>query len=109
VKWGFQPRNYQFPLLNALESGIKRAVFVAHRRAGKDILAFNWAVMMLLENPGWTAFHILPTYNQAKKVIWDANTNESKRLLDYIPPEVIEQKNGQEMKIRLTNGSLYWI
>lgn len=107
IKWAFQPRNYQMKLLDALDSGIKRAVFVAHRRAGKDILAFNWAVMKLLENPGWTAFHILPTYNQAKKVIWDANTNESKRLLDYIPSEVIEQKNGQEMKIRLTNGSLY--
>lgn len=58
-------------------------------------------------NPGCTAFHILPTYNQAKKVIWDANTNESKRLLDYIPEQVIESKNGQEMKIRFTNGSLY--
>jgi phage terminase large subunit len=103
----FQPRPYQVPLIKALNSGTKRAVFVAHRRAGKDILAFNWAVFQLLLNPGWTAFHILPTYNQAKKVIWDANTNESKRLLDYIPPEVIESKNGQEMKIRFRNGSLY--
>lgn len=103
----FQPRPYQTPLLKALNSGTKRAVFVAHRRAGKDILAFNWAIYQLIKNPGWTAFHILPTYNQAKKVIWDANTNESKRLLDYIPDELIEQKNGQEMKIRFTNGSLY--
>lgn len=103
----FQPRDYQIPLIQALNSGIKRAVFVAHRRAGKDILAFNWAVLQLLINPGWTCFHILPTYNQAKKVIWDANTNESKRLLDYIPSELIESKNGQEMKIRLKNGSLY--
>ncbi len=103
----FQPRTYQLPLIRALNSGIKRAVFVAHRRAGKDILAFNWAIFQLLLNPGWTAFHILPTYSQAKKVIWDANTNESKRLLDYIPEELIEQKNGQEMKIRLTNGSMY--
>jgi phage terminase large subunit len=107
VELAFQPRPYQLPIIKALNSGIKRAVFVAHRRAGKDILAFNWAIFQLLLNPGWTAFHILPTYNQAKKVIWDANTNESKRLLDYIPPEVIESKNGQEMKIRFTNGSLY--
>lgn len=103
----FQPREYQLPLIKALNSGIKRAVFVAHRRAGKDILAFNWAIFQLLLNPGWTAFHILPTYSQAKKVIWDSNTNESKRLLDYIPAEAIQSKNGQEMKIRLTNGSLY--
>ena len=103
----FKPRNYQIPLITALNKGIKRAVFVAHRRAGKDILAFNWCIFQLLRNPGWTAFHILPTYNQAKKVIWDANTNESKRLLDYIPNEVVESKNSQEMKIRFTNGSLY--
>lgn len=103
----FQPRKYQIPLIKALNSGIKRAVWVVHRRGGKDVTAFNWAIFQLLLNPGWTCFHILPTYNQAKKVIWDANTNESKRLLDYIPNEVIESKNGQEMKIRLLNGSLY--
>lgn len=61
----------------------------------------------MLLNPGWTAFHILPTYSQAKKVIWDSSTNDGKRILDYIPKEVIESKNGHEMKIRLTNGSLY--
>lgn len=58
-------------------------------------------------NPGWTAFHILPTYSQAKKVIWDASTNDGKRILDYVPKEVIESKNGQQMQLRLTNGSLY--
>ncbi len=103
----FQPRPYQLNLIKALNGGVKRAVWVVHRRGGKDVTAFNWAIFQLLLNPGWTAFHILPTYNQAKKVIWDANTNESKRLLDFIPPEVIESKNGQEMKIRFTNGSLY--
>lgn len=78
-----------------------------HRRGGKDVTAFNWCIFQLLLNPGWTAFHILPTYSQAKKVIWDSSTNDGKRILDYIPKEVIESKNGQEMQIRLTNGSLY--
>lgn len=103
----FKPRPYQIPIITNLNKGKKRAVWVVHRRGGKDITVFNWCLLQLLLNPGWTAFHILPTYNQAKKVIWDANTNESKRLLDYIPSEVIESKNGQEMKIRFTNGSLY--
>lgn len=103
----FKPRPYQIPIITNLNKGKKRAVWVVHRRGGKDITVFNWCLLQLLLNPGWTAFHILPTYNQAKKVIWDANTNESKRLLDYIPSEVIQSKNGQEMKIRFTNGSLY--
>lgn len=103
----FQPRDYQIPLIKALNSGVKRAVWVVHRRGGKDVTAFNWCILQLLLNPGWTAFHILPTYSQAKKVIWDSSTNDGQRILDYIPKEVIESKNGQQMQIRLTNGSLY--
>ena len=78
-----------------------------HRRGGKDVTAFNWCIFQLLKNPGWTAFHILPTYSQAKKVIWDSSTNDGQRILDYIPKEFIESKNGHEMKIRFINGSLY--
>lgn len=103
----FQPRTYQTKVIQALNSGIKRAVWVVHRRGGKDVTAFNWCIFQLLINPGWTAFHILPTYSQAKKVIWDSSTNDGKRILDYIPKELIESKNGQQMQIRLTNGSLY--
>ena len=103
----FQPRHYQIPIIKALNSGIKRAVWCVHRRGGKDVTAFNWCIFQLLLNPGWTAFHILPTYSQAKKVIWDSSTNDGKRILDYIPKELIESKNGQEMKIRFTNGSMF--
>jgi len=107
VELKFQPRPYQIPLIHALNSGTKRAVWVVHRRGGKDVTAFNWCILQLLLNPGWTAFHILPTYSQAKKVIWDSSTNDGIRILDYIPSEVIESKNAHEMKIRLVNGSLY--
>lgn len=49
----------------------------------------------------------MPTYSQAKKVIWDASTNDGLRILDYIPHQFIAQKNQQEMKIRFSNGSLF--
>lgn len=49
----------------------------------------------------------MPTYSQAKKVIWDSSTNEGKRIIDFFPHQVIEKKNQQEMKIRLKNGSLF--
>lgn len=103
----FQPRPYQIPFIEALNGGKKRAVWVVHRRGGKDVTAFNWCIMQLLLNPGWTAFHILPTYSQAKKVIWDSSTNDGQRILDFIPSQVIDSKNGHEMKIRFKNGSLY--
>lgn len=103
----FQPRPYQCKIIQALNSGIKRAVWVVHRRGGKDLTVFNWAILQLMLHPGWTAFHILPTYSQAKKVIWDSSTNDGKRILEYIPKELVESKNGQQMQVRLTNGSLY--
>lgn len=58
-------------------------------------------------NPGRTCYYILPNYSQAKKIIWDGSTIDAKRILDYIPDSVIEQKNSQEMKIRFCNGSLF--
>jgi len=103
----FQPRPYQKKIIHALNSGTKRAVWVVHRRGGKDLTIFNWAILQLLIHPGWTAFHILPTYSQAKKVIWDSSTNDGMRILNYVPREIIESKNSQQMQIRLTNGSLY--
>ena len=51
-------------------------------------------------------YYIFPTYAQAKKVIWDSITNTGEKFLDYIPEELIEAKNGQEMKVRFKNGSL---
>lgn len=49
----------------------------------------------------------MPSYAQAKKVIWDASTNDGKRILDYIPEELVALKNNSEMKIRLEGGSLF--
>jgi len=54
-----------------------------------------------------TCFYVMPTYSQAKKVIWDSSTNDGFRIIDYFPAEFVAQKNQQEMKIRLKNGSLF--
>lgn len=51
-------------------------------------------------------FYIFPSYAQAKKVIWDSITNDGKKFLDFIPRELISASNSQEMKIKLSNGSL---
>ena len=102
----FFPRPYQLPILNALDNGIKRAVWCVHRRGGKDHTIFNWCIAELLKEP-CTCFYVLPTYSQAKKVIWDAINNDGFRIIDYIPKEFIAQKNAQEMKIRLLNGSVF--
>ena len=102
----FVPRPYQLPIFDAIENkGYKRVLVILPRRAGKDISAFNLVIRQALRKVG-VYYYIFPTYSQAKKVIWDSMTNDGDRFLDYIPPEIIESKNSQEMKIRFKNGSL---
>jgi phage terminase large subunit len=102
----FKPRSYQIPLIDAIENrGYKRVLAIMPRRAGKDLTAFNLCIRQCLKKV-CVIYYIFPTYAQAKKVIWDSITNTGERILDYIPKQLVESQNSQEMKIRFTNGSL---
>lgn len=101
----FNPRPYQLNFLKAMDSGIKRALLVWHRRSGKDLCTFNWVIKKLMTHPA-ICYYIFPTYSQAKKAIWDSKDSDGRPFLDYIPKEIIESKHQQEMKIKLMNGSL---
>jgi phage terminase large subunit len=102
----FQPRPYQIPMMDALlNKGYKRVIAILPRRAGKDVTAFNICIRMLLRRVQ-TIYYIFPTYSQGRKVLWDAITIDGMRVLDFIPPELIESKREQQMQIRLKNGSV---
>ncbi len=103
----FKPRSYQLPLLRAIENeGKKRALVIWPRRAGKDVTVLNLCIRACIRKP-IICYYIFPTYSQAKKVIWDSLTNTGERILDYIPRELIESSNSQELKIRFKNDSLF--
>ncbi len=102
----FQPRDYQKPIIAAIEKkGYKRVLCVLPRRAGKDIVALNILLRAALMKPG-VYFYVFPTYAQARKIIWKSLTSEGQRFLDYIPSELIENINSQEMCIILKNKSI---
>lgn len=103
-------RDYQREIWKALISGdFKRAMYVWHRRAGKDLFGLNIIIYFAtMKTPG-TYWHIFPTYNQGKKAIWSETDIGGRKYLDYIPPELIASKNDQEMKIKFVNGSVYQI
>lgn len=102
----FKPRPYQLPIFDALENkGYKRVVAILPRRAGKDVCGFNLMVRAALKTVG-VYYYIFPTYSQGRKIIWDSLTNDGRRFLDYIPEQLVKQKNSQEMKIRFVNESL---
>lgn len=105
IPYNFEPREYQLPFLEALDNGYKRAIIVWNRRSGKDKTCFNFMVKKAFEKVG-TYFYFLPTYSQAKKVIWDNIDNDGFKMLDHIPKEVVKSSNSQELKIELINGSI---
>lgn len=49
----------------------------------------------------------MPSYAQAKKVIWDAITIDGFKILDYFPSQIVKEKHKQDLKITLTNGSIF--
>jgi hypothetical protein len=53
-----------------------------------------------------TYFYFLPTYAQAKKVVWQNIDNDGFKMLDHIPRELIKSKNETDLKIELVNGSV---
>lgn len=105
----FKPRDYQIPLINALEKdGFRRIIAVMPRRSGKDITAFNIAIRQCLKKVG-TVFYVFPTFSQGRRIIWDAIQNDGMRILDYIPKQLVESRNEQQMRIRFVNGSVLQI
>jgi phage terminase large subunit len=106
VDW--RPRAYQLPLWKYLEDGGKRAVAVWHRRAGKDATALNWTVTSAFQRPG-LYWHLLPTYNQGRKIVWNGRTKEGRRFIDAWPGEAVKSINNTEMTLELKNNSIWQV
>lgn len=103
-KW--KPRRYQIPICDAFENkGYNRLLAIWPRRSGKDITAFNLCIRACLKRVG-TIFYVFPTFSSGRRILWDAVQNDGRRVLDYIPKEIIESRNEQQMRIRFTNGSV---
>ncbi|WP_293620335.1 hypothetical protein [Salinisphaera sp.] len=107
-KW--EPRTYQKPGWKYLENGGRRAIFLWHRRAGKDQVGLRWTSVAAHRRIG-NYWHMLPTQKQGRKAVWNAiNPHSGKRIIDEIfPPEVRESTNSQEMIVRLKCGSTWQV
>lgn len=117
VPYDWSPRDYQMPAWQALEGGCKRVCLVWHRRAGKDAVGLNWTIRSAITRVGMY-WHILPTYKQARKVIWDGMTGTGRRYLDHWPgndlveksgrgPGLVRRRRDDEMTLWLDNGSIW--
>ena len=106
VPFHFSPRPYQLNLLRAMDSGIKRAVVIWHRRSGKEKTCLNLVIKKMLERVG-TYYYFFPTFSQGKRILWDGLDRDGFKFLDHFPAELVANKNDTELKIKLKNGSVF--
>lgn len=101
----FTPREYQKNILRALNGGIKRACWVCHRRAGKDLTIWNWIIQEAVLSRQ-IIYYLFPSYAQASKAIWRSMTKDGVKFKEFIPTPLVTKMNEQEMLIELWNGSI---
>lgn len=111
----FEPRPYQKRAMRALDMGAKRAITIWHRRAGKDLGAAHQTNKAAHEEVGMY-WHFFPTFEQARRAIWEGYRKDGKRILENVFPGFLEPKragsivrrvNHQQMAVELKCGSLW--
>ena len=108
IPYKFEPRDYQLPFLRAMDGGLRRAVKVWHRRAGKDKTDLNYQIKSACNKRGYYPY-FFPTTSMGKRILWQGMDKTGFKFLDHFPPEIIEKKNESEMYIVLKNGSIWQI
>ena len=109
----WRPRDYQQPLFNHVftpEGGLvdgARACMVWHRRCGKDSASLQLLAIASQIRVG-TFWHMAPTLQQVRRIIWDGIDKEGRRMIDQaFPKEMRKATNNSEMKIEFKNGSIW--
>ena len=100
IPFNFEPRKYQLPVFESMDSGVKRIFLFVHRRAGKDKSCVNLICKRAMEYVG-LHYYFFPTFTQGKKIIWD-----NLDMMQHFPDPIVKGKNSVEMKITLINGSV---
>lgn len=106
VPLNFNPRGYQMAALQALDEGVRLAIWCWARRGGKDFTAFGYAVKKMVEAP-ISVVIVWPTQKQGYDNFWTNIENDGMKTLDHIPEALIANKTSapNNMKITLKNGS----
>lgn len=110
LPYNYTPRAYQvagwehfFPV----DRG-KRAIFIAHRRWGKDLFGLNLCGCKMQERVGMY-WHMLPTYKQGRAIVWNGADHQGRAFRDYFHPQLVQSQHTNEMRIHYHNGSIYQV
>jgi phage terminase large subunit len=112
LPFNFTPRDYQLPLLKALDSGTKYAGIVWARRHGKDVTCWNYAIKRAAQEP-LDVTYVFPTSEMGKNNLWEAKTNDGFMFTDFIPMELRKRNsrtddglNDSFKQVTLINNSI---
>lgn len=104
----YEPRPYQLPLLQAIDSGYLRLLTLWHRRSGKDKTWLNIIAKKMAERVG-AYYYFFPTFRQGKKILWDGMDRDGFKFTDHFPKGLVASRNDTELKITYRNGSIFQI
>lgn len=107
----FEPRDYQIPYMDYFDNGGRRAVWVVHRRGGKDLTAMHQTCKMAHQRRG-AYWHVFPTSEQGRKAIWEGFTKDGQRIMEQVFPAAIRKSPREflpkaEMVVELKCGSIW--
>jgi len=108
LPFNYEARPYQLPILKALDRGINRAVWVSHRRSGKDKTMINFIAKKMFERVG-TYYYFFPTFSQGRKILWDGMDKEGFKFMNHIPESIRKRTDNTQMLIEVINGSIFQI
>jgi len=94
-------RDYQSDIWDRwFNEGIRKAILIWHRRAGKDLFSFNIMIAEAIRKVGnyWV---LLPETQQARNALWQGVTKDGVKYLDFVPEALIHKVDQQQMKISL--------
>ena len=110
---GFKPRPYQVPIMRYLDNHAEggRAVWVVHRRGGKDLTALHQTCKMMHRRKG-TYWLVYPTETQGRRSIWTEFTGAGERMMEQVFPAAIRKapktwSPQAEMFVELKCGSTW--
>lgn len=97
-------RDYQLPIMEAFDNGIKRFCIVQTRRSGKTWLIWRLMIREAVKKKA-NYLYVFNTEKQLKESIWEAIDNDGVNFIDYVPKELVSSIEQGDFRITLKNGS----
>lgn len=102
----FAPRDYQKKYMRYFDKGGKRAIWVVHRRGGKDLTSMHQTCKMMHKRKGGY-WHVYPTAEQGRKAIWEGFTKDGKRILENVFPGFLEPRRAGSIVARTNESQMF--